>query len=222
MAIDRRSACHEKILIGRINEHPSNFPVAFVRNNLVLPEQRAVIQLPQSDPDASFNIKFVPSQASFELRQDIWRIGITHGNSEVPLELKGQKASLYVVGSRILEITTKENPLLYASLDGTIAGLTDPETNYPFDRLAPGVVAKTRTLTPLKTSLTDRETEILQAVADGLNTREAAEELFITEDTFRTHVKNILMKTHTRSKLRAVILGIMSGDIQLSGIGPEE
>jgi len=45
-----------------------------------------------------------------------------------------------------------------------------------------------------KDGLTDREQEVLDLIADGLNNREIGEKLFISEKTVKTHVSNILGK----------------------------
>ncbi|MET0973339.1 MAG: response regulator transcription factor, partial [Thermoleophilaceae bacterium] len=49
--------------------------------------------------------------------------------------------------------------------------------------------------------LTPRELEVLHALADGLPSPEICERLFISKNTLRTHVQNIMMKLHAHSKL---------------------
>lgn len=53
--------------------------------------------------------------------------------------------------------------------------------------------------------LTPRETEILQLIATGLTDREIAERLFISLNTAKTHLKNILAKLHLKSRVQAAI-----------------
>lgn len=53
--------------------------------------------------------------------------------------------------------------------------------------------------------LTPRETEILQLIAQGLTDREIAERLFISVNTAKTHLKNILAKLHLKSRVQAAI-----------------
>jgi len=50
------------------------------------------------------------------------------------------------------------------------------------------------------TQLSPRETEILQLVAGGLTDKEIAEKLFISLNTAKTHLKNILAKLHLKSR----------------------
>lgn len=51
-----------------------------------------------------------------------------------------------------------------------------------------------------ETGLSPRETEILQLIADGLTDREIAERLFISVNTAKTHLKNILAKLQLKSR----------------------
>lgn len=52
--------------------------------------------------------------------------------------------------------------------------------------------------------LTGRELEILGLVSKGMTSREIAHELFISENTVRNHVRNILDKLGMRSRFEAV------------------
>ena len=55
-------------------------------------------------------------------------------------------------------------------------------------------------------TLTPREREILGLLADGLDTREIAAELVVSQATVRNHVQNILSKLGVHSRLEAVVL----------------
>lgn len=52
--------------------------------------------------------------------------------------------------------------------------------------------------------LTGRELEVLGMVADGMTSREIAEKLYISENTVRNHVRNILDKLGLNSRFEAV------------------
>ncbi len=54
-------------------------------------------------------------------------------------------------------------------------------------------------------NLSKRETEILDLLAKGYRYKEIAELLFISNDTVRTHIRNIYEKMGVRSKTEAVI-----------------
>ncbi|WP_165989357.1 response regulator transcription factor [Streptomyces sp. YIM 98790] len=53
--------------------------------------------------------------------------------------------------------------------------------------------------------LTGRELEVLKLVATGKNNREIAKELFISENTVKNHVRNILEKLQLHSRMEAVV-----------------
>ncbi|MFI5694664.1 response regulator [Kribbella sp. NPDC051586] len=63
-------------------------------------------------------------------------------------------------------------------------------------------------------ALTDRETDVLRAVARGLSNAEVAHELFLGETTVKTHVTSILAKLGVRDRLQAVIRAYESGLIR--------
>ncbi len=56
---------------------------------------------------------------------------------------------------------------------------------------------------PALDKLTRRERETLELVAQGLKNREIAARLFISENTVRTYLRNILDKLHVRNRLQA-------------------
>ena len=56
--------------------------------------------------------------------------------------------------------------------------------------------------------LTERELEVLRLVAKGLNNREVAKQLFISENTVKNHVRNILDKLQLHSRMEAVMYAV--------------
>jgi DNA-binding NarL/FixJ family response regulator len=59
--------------------------------------------------------------------------------------------------------------------------------------------------------MTDREREVLVAIARGLSNEELAEELFISENTVKTHVKRVLTKLGARDRVQAVVMAYEGG-----------
>jgi NarL family two-component system response regulator LiaR len=63
--------------------------------------------------------------------------------------------------------------------------------------------------------LTDRETEVLQQLAQGKSNKEIAAALIITEKTVRTHVSNILNKLGVASRTQAALHAVRTGLVSL-------
>lgn len=67
-------------------------------------------------------------------------------------------------------------------------------------------------------TLTPRESEVIQWFATSNTYREIAQELNVTEETIRSHAKNILHKLNQPNRAQAVLAAIRSGLIELSEI----
>ena len=63
-------------------------------------------------------------------------------------------------------------------------------------------------------TLTARQREILQMLADGMHTEEVARQLGLSTETVRTHTKRILSKLSAGTRTQAVAIGIRSGLIE--------
>jgi len=59
--------------------------------------------------------------------------------------------------------------------------------------------------------LTSRENEVLNLIASGMNNREIANQLVISEMTVKTHVSNILSKLHLEDRTKAAIYALKHG-----------
>jgi NarL family two-component system response regulator LiaR len=59
--------------------------------------------------------------------------------------------------------------------------------------------------------LTERELDVLRFIAKGLNNREIAGQLVISEKTVKTHVSNILTKLHLADRTQAAIYALKAG-----------
>jgi DNA-binding NarL/FixJ family response regulator len=64
-------------------------------------------------------------------------------------------------------------------------------------------------------TLTGREIEVLTQIAGGNRNRDIAEQLFITEETVKVHIKHIMEKLGASDRTQAVAIGVRRGIIQL-------
>jgi DNA-binding NarL/FixJ family response regulator len=84
--------------------------------------------------------------------------------------------------------------------------------------LAPNSFTASDIVSALKTTsatklLTQREVEVLRAIAGVGDIRELAQRLYISESTFKTHLTSIYRKLEVSNRLAAIRVGIESGII---------
>lgn len=65
--------------------------------------------------------------------------------------------------------------------------------------------------------LTPRETEVLRLIGQGLSNGEIAARLYVTANTLKTHIGNLLSKLHARDRAQLVIAAYESGLVGPSG-----
>jgi two-component system, NarL family, response regulator LiaR len=92
------------------------------------------------------------------------------------------------------------HPDVARKLMSAVAAKEDPPARRAPDRPA-----------PLEEELTDRELEVLRLIAGGLNNREIAEKLVISDKTVKTHVSSILGKLHLEDRTQAAIWALRHG-----------
>jgi DNA-binding NarL/FixJ family response regulator len=100
-----------------------------------------------------------------------------------------------------------------ASLARIIRGALDGEVAAS-PKLVADVVAELRRtppggigMRPVRSILTDREWEVLDLISLGRTTRQIAEMLVLSNETVRTHVKNLMRKLGAGSRREAIELG---------------
>ena len=63
--------------------------------------------------------------------------------------------------------------------------------------------------------LTERELDVLRLVAQGLSNKEIASRLFISENTVKNHVRNMLEKLQLHSRMEAVMYAVRENLLEL-------
>jgi DNA-binding NarL/FixJ family response regulator len=77
-----------------------------------------------------------------------------------------------------------------------------------------------RSNTELTPSLTERELEVIKALAQGKSNKEIARTLNISEKTVRNHASNIYKKLHIFDRTQAVIYAVRHGLVDLDQLDP--
>ena len=72
---------------------------------------------------------------------------------------------------------------------------------------------------PLFTDLSERELDVLKLIANGMTNSQIAEKLFITENTVKGHVSNILSKLHLADRTQVAVYAWQKGIVRREGGG---
>lgn len=129
-----------------------------------------------------------------------------------------------------VELDDRVLDLLAAGVDGYVMKDVEPDIltqairtvargeAYLHPTLARRVLERTarRVLPPVqKIRLTPREQEVLRRMATPATYREIAEQLFVSEETIRSHAKHILNKLQQPNRAQAVLAAVRAGLIDL-------
>jgi len=107
-------------------------------------------------------------------------------------------------------LKTTDPAVLTASVRSCAAGETTLGPSV-IARLVDSYVAHPSIPAPGLDQLTQRELDVLRAMAKGLSNAEIADDLFLAETTVKTHVARILAKLGVRDRVQAVVLAHRSG-----------
>ncbi|HDR1468544.1 TPA: response regulator [Pasteurella multocida] len=125
------------------------------------------------------------------------------------------------IDARILILTVSDLKsdiftLIDAGADGYLLKDTEPDALLSqIQRIAQGEVPKRLIKDALIErqmnadpiySLTDREMDVLRLIATGLSNKQIAGQLFISEETVKVHIRNLLRKLNVHSRVAATVL----------------
>ena len=105
-----------------------------------------------------------------------------------------------------------------ATIDEIVAGVEAAAAGESLlsPRVATGLLERLRELTrdggsEHQTELTEREVEVLRLVAEGMDNHEIAQVLFISPQTAKNHVSNILAKLQLENRIQAAVHAVRRG-----------
>jgi DNA-binding NarL/FixJ family response regulator len=177
---------------------------------------QAVERAQQLMPDVVLMDVRMPRRSGIDAARDLRRL-LPHVQI-IMLTVSDEEADLYEAikagasGYLLKEVSTDEVP---EAIRTVVAGQS---------RISPAMAAKLLTEFATVTrraggggpNLTDRELEVLRLVAKGLSNRDISKDLFISENTVKNHVANILDKLHLHSRMEAVMYAVRENLVDLS------
>jgi DNA-binding NarL/FixJ family response regulator len=149
---------------------------------------------------------------------DPWRAGVDVG--EIVGQLQSQVKAPIVIftsdgGARLLSEALKAGVKGYVRKDSPSADLVRAiEAARTGDFYVDPGLSSTIVLDEGDRTLSARQREILQMLADGMQTDAVAEKLGLSTETVRTHTKRILAKLEASTRTQAVAIGIRHGLIE--------
>jgi DNA-binding NarL/FixJ family response regulator len=215
MAIDEHSSLADRIRVLVADDHP------VVRSGLIavltqVPDLLLVAEAENGQRAASLYREHRPSVVLMDLRMPV---------------MDGVEAirtiTLEFPDARILALTTYEGDAdIRRALDAGARGyllkdmlLTDVVSAiravHRGERVIPIPVAARLAEYPERSSLTQRELEVLALVAKGLSNKEVADAIGRTEETAKIHLKNIFAKLNVADRTEAVTVALSRGLIHL-------
>jgi DNA-binding NarL/FixJ family response regulator len=121
------------------------------------------------------------------------------------------------VGSAGYIVKTTPLPQLVTAMQNVMAGgaVVSPAMGMKLFETVAQMLRHRDVVVGRKPVLTGREVEVLQAVAEGRTSREIGEMLFISENTVKNHVRNILDKLGLHSRGEAVMYALREDLIRI-------
>jgi DNA-binding NarL/FixJ family response regulator len=129
------------------------------------------------------------------------RIVLYTGSNDLDLLISGLDSGAR--GYALKEGTPKE---LVGALETVAGGGT-----YVDPRLHPALLSRRATQT--QKSLSKREREIMDLLAQGLTGEQVAERLFLSPETIKTHIRNAMGKLEANTRVHAIAIALREGFI---------
>jgi two-component system, NarL family, response regulator len=172
-----------------------------------------------SDADSIDHVADVAKEAKPDVVIiDPWRAGVDV--ADIVSQLQSQVKAPIVVftsdgGARLLSEALKAGVKGYVRKDSPSADLVRAiEAARTGDFYVDPGLSSTIVLDDGDRTLSARQREILQMLADGMQTDAVAQKLGLSTETVRTHTKRILAKLEASTRTQAVAIGIRHGLIE--------
>jgi DNA-binding NarL/FixJ family response regulator len=117
--------------------------------------------------------------------------------------------------SEALESGARGYALKSGSSEETIRAVRAVATGGTYVDPAMRAILLDGTVTAKVAVLTHREREVLARLGHGRSLEEIGEDLFISPETARTHIRNAMRKLEARTRTHAIVLALRSGEIRL-------
>jgi DNA-binding NarL/FixJ family response regulator len=160
------------------------------------------------DPDVSLVDIRLGEESGIDLTRDLLdanperRVVLYTGSSDVELLVSGLDSGAR--GYALKDGTPNE---LTGALQTVAGGGT-----YVDPRLRPALLS--RNTTQRMPSLSKREREIMDLLAQGLTGEQVADRLFLSSETVKTHIRNAMAKLEASTRVHAIAIALREGYIQ--------
>ena len=171
----------------------------------------AVEKAKELQPDVVLLDILMPGSSGLEVVDEI--ISVSPGSKVLLLTASESEEDLLIgVKAGARGYMTKDTPLpdLISAIDALDAGgaALSPTMAGKLLDVTNQLLRHEELLSSRKPTLTGREIEVLKLVAKGNTSREIGEELFISENTVKNHIRNILDKLGLHSRNEAVLYAV--------------
>lgn len=173
--------------------------------------QDAVDKARELQPDVVLLDILMPGGSGLEVVDEI--ISVSPGSKVMLLTASESEEDLLIgVKAGARAYLTKDTPLpdLISAIDAVAAGgaVLSPTMAGKLLDVTNQLLRHEELLQARKPSLTGREIEVLELVAQGNTSRQIGDLLFISENTVKNHIRNILDKLGLHSRNEAVLYAV--------------